>query len=99
MRPMQDVSKALLNAADALNSPSKAPTMREMAVHAQVGLKAARYSVTNLKRAGLLQIVRDRKVSYRNRPVAEYAPSTPTPPSPHVTDSLGAVLAGWSRTR
>lgn len=76
MRPMDEVSLALLAAARKLVTPDRAPTMSELAAAAGVAQGVARYTVQNLKRAGTLCIVRERKVERRNRPVAEYAPTT-----------------------
>lgn len=88
--------QALLEAARALTTPERSPTLLELAVHAQVGFKAARHTVTNMRVAGDLVIVRKRVVPYRNRPVAEY--STPralkrvgVEPCP-----LSDVFANWA---
>lgn len=74
MRPAGEVRQALLDAALALTTPERSPTQLELAVHAQVGFKAARFAVQNMVRSRALVIVRPRTVPYRNRPVAEYAP-------------------------
>ena len=57
-------------------SPHERPTLLELAHQAQVGVAAATHTVKNLRRAGLLQICGTRRVAYRNRPVAEYAPAS-----------------------
>lgn len=75
MRPVGDVSKALLAAAEELTTDDQAPTLRELAAQAQVGYAAALDAVKNLTRAKHLHIPRRRKVDYRNCPVAEYARS------------------------
>jgi DNA-binding transcriptional regulator YhcF (GntR family) len=72
MRPAGEVRQALLKAARELRTDHKGPTLRELAQHSQVGLLAARQTVSHMCRAGVLQIARPRKVAYRNRPVAEY---------------------------
>lgn len=72
MRPAGEVRQALLQAAADLTTPDRAPTLGELAEHAQVGYAHARWSVQNMARAGALRIVRTRRVAYRNRPVAEY---------------------------
>lgn len=72
MRPHSEVRQALLGAVQVLATPTQAPTLAEMAAHAQVGREHARRMVDNLKRHGALQIARTRRVPYRNRPVAEY---------------------------
>lgn len=76
MRPMGEVSLALLEAARKLVTPDRAPTLAELAAAANVGTAAARSAVRDLKRFGKLCIVRERKVEHRNRPAAEYAPTT-----------------------
>lgn len=75
MRPAGEVRQALLEAVLALTTPERSPTMLELAHESQVGFKAARQTVDNMRRAGILVVVRSRVVEYRNRPVAEY--STP----------------------
>lgn len=74
MRPLSDVAKALLSTANRLSAAGRAVTLAEMAAGACVGQTAATYTVKNLRRSGHLKIVGLRRVSYRNRPVAEYAP-------------------------
>lgn len=73
MRPAGEIREALLAAALALATDTQAPTVRELAAKACVGQLAARRTIDNLRRAGLLHIPRTRKVTYRNCPVAEYA--------------------------
>jgi hypothetical protein len=89
------VNLALMAAAEALVTPDQAPTLRELAAHACVGVVAARRTTSNLCRAGKLHIVRTRCVPYRNRPIAEYA-------AVHVNTeegvSLGTVLTLWGRS-
>ncbi len=96
MRPAGDIRLALLKAADELSTPERSPTMLELAMHAQVGFLAARKTVENMRRAGVLRIVRTRRVEYRNRPVAEYC-------TPARLASLGVkplalreIMAAWS---
>jgi len=72
-RPHGDVRQALLKAVAELATQDQGPTLREMAQRACVGLDAARRTVSNLKRCRALVIARERRVAYRNRPVAEYA--------------------------
>lgn len=62
MRPAGDVSIALLAAAGALARDDRAPTVRELAQHAGVGLGAATSTVKNLSRAGKLRQARQRPV-------------------------------------
>ncbi len=75
MRPPGEIHQALLDAARELFTPERAPTMAEMAEHARVGMTAATATVKNMKRHGALRQVRERRVTYRNRPVFEYAPA------------------------
>lgn len=75
MRPAGEIRLALLDSCRAQVTPERAPTMRELAVHAQVGREAARRTVENMSRYGVIVKVRERVVAYRNRPVAEYAPA------------------------
>lgn len=71
-RPVGEIRLALLKAARELTTAERSPTMMELACHSQVGFLAARRTVDNMRRAGALQVVRTRRVDYRNRPVAEY---------------------------
>ena len=75
-RPLSEVARALLTTANRLSAAGRAVTLAEMAAGACVGQQAARTTVSNLKRHGHLKIVGLRRVSYRNRPVAEYALAT-----------------------
>lgn len=52
-------------------------TLRELAQHAQVGYDAARDTVGNMARRGVLRVVDERHVSYRNRLVHVYELVTP----------------------
>ncbi len=75
MRPAGEVRVALMDAAIALARPNKGATMRELAQVACVGVDAARRTVENMARAGQLRRLQNRRVAYRNRPVAEYVPA------------------------
>lgn len=90
MRPPGEVRQALLNAAHTLSTPTRGPTLAELAAHAQVGRDHARCMVRDLKRHGALQIARTRQVPYRNRPVAEYVPAVVA-----ANDALTAAGAGF----
>lgn len=79
MRPAGEIRQALLTAAGELASAERGATLREMAARAQVGHKAARNTVANLHRAGHLLRREDRRVAYRNRPVAQYVPAHSVP--------------------
>lgn len=72
-RPRGEVADALLAAMDRLATPERAPTLLELAQAAQVGRLAARHTLGNLVRRGVVQVVRRRWVVYRRSPVAEYA--------------------------
>ena len=105
-RPVGEVSLALLRAAAELQTAERAPTMRELAHHAMVGVESANVAVKNLKRTGRLLQVRLRNVPHRTRPVAEYAPA-PDPQADQVAGDeprhghgwvdLGRCVAGWAR--
>lgn len=93
MRPAGEVRQALLQAAADLATAERAPTQRELAEAAQVSYCTARYMVPWLHRAGALRIVRTRRVDYRNRPVAEYAPALAAAPAARC--ELSAVMQRW----
>lgn len=95
MRPAGEVRHALLQACTQLATPDRGPTLREMAAVACVGVSAARDTVKNMSRAGLLRRVRDRKVDYRNRPVAEYAPAAVAASGDDGFVDLAQVLRVW----
>lgn len=77
MRPAGEVRQALLHACVQLAAPGRGVTLREMALQAQVGLGAARSTVSAMRRAGQIRIDGQRRVDYRNRPVAVYMPALP----------------------
>lgn len=72
---MGEVAKALLKTACELSAAGRRVTLAEMAAGACVGKKVARTTVSSLKKRGHLKIVGERRVDFRNRPVAEYAPA------------------------
>jgi len=105
MRPTGEVSLAMLQAAHAIRreraTSGQGPTLAELVARSQVGYKVARATVSNLKRAGHLEIVGTRRVPGRNRPVAEYAPATSSGEDlqgggPGWVD-LGNCLNAWAR--
>ncbi len=103
MRPAGEVRRAIHKASIELAHPDRAGTLRELAAHSQVGLKAARHTVSHMCRAGVLEIARTRKVDYRNRPVAEYCPAVATstdqlPPLVQLQGALGAWAPGAACT-
>ena len=73
MRPAGEVSQKLLQAVQQLATPGRAPILKELAAHTQVGEAVASQTLKNLTRYGRLRIVRTRRVDWRARPVAEYA--------------------------
>lgn len=101
-RPAGDVRRALLLAAIDLNMGDRAATLRELSRAACVGQSAARIAVKNMRRDGVLSLVRTRSVAYRNRPVAEYAPLCPLPWASAAQDAatgpdfcFGALQSAW----
>jgi len=98
MRPAGDVNQALIRAARLLAAESEAggASLAEIAAKACVGRDAARQHVPNLKRRGRLEIVGERRVDYRNRPVALYAPADPSAPLIQPGPVLlGQCLQAW----
>lgn len=103
-RPAGDVHLAMLQAAQAIRNERResgqGATLLELVRRSQVGYRVARQLVPSLKRRGQLQIVGERRVSYRNRPVAEYAPTQAVEadsPAGHGWVDLGRCVSGWSR--
>lgn len=99
-RPAGEVRQALLQACQQLQTPDRAPTVRELASAACVGLDLARRTLDNMRRAKQVVIARHRRVGYRNRPVAEYAPNTPwVGGSGHASGScaLANLMQTWGR--
>lgn len=95
MRPAGEIRQALLQACSDLATQDQAPTLREIAARAQVGLAAAEATMKNMRRAGVVRQVRERRVSYRNRPVAEYVPAAWLPPQDCPAQGLARVLTQW----
>lgn len=93
MRPAGDIRKALLDAVQA--APGR--TLQELAGHTCVGLDAARRTLDNLRRAGVVQRGPDRVVDYRNRPVATYMPAACSQPAANDSsiNNLCAALRAW----
>lgn len=96
MRPRSEEATALLETALRLSAAGRGVTLAELAAHSQVGKASARVLVPKLKRRGQLRIVGLRRVTYRNRPVAEYAPALEVPRMPGWV-ALDACLAGWPK--
>jgi hydroxyacyl-ACP dehydratase HTD2-like protein with hotdog domain len=101
MRPAGEIRQALLRAVCELSAAQPAgrgPTLKEVATKAQVGVAAALHTVKNMTRAGELRCISARrKVTYRNRPVAEYRPAEEPQTSAPDGPALDDVLAAWVR--
>jgi hypothetical protein len=96
MRPKGAVHLALLDAVEALATPDRGATLRELAHHTCVGTAAARLTLSNLLRSGAVEIARTRRVTYRNRPVAEYAlPQPKEEVEPTAGGVLASALSAW----
>ena len=99
MRPAGEIRQALLQACESLAARSAAgcgPTLREMAAEARVGLEAARRTVENMTRYGVLVVPRTRRVPYRNRPVAEYVPAAMAAQASAANDAgMAQLLRAW----
>lgn len=99
MRPSGEIRQALLQAAGELtfqeDGRQRGPTLQEMAAKAQVGVRAALMTVKNMTRAGALQAIGERKVDYRNKPVAEYAPVPPESRAAPSHAEVSRVLSLW----
>jgi hypothetical protein len=92
-----EVRTALLKAARQLATQDRAGTLQELAHAAQVGIDAARRTVDNMRRAGELERVRWRRVSHRNRPVAEYAPAAAEQATDEAVIDIATLLNVWAR--
>lgn len=98
MRPAGEVRAALLAAVRELQTDQQGPTLREAALHAQVGLQVAENTFRNLRRGGHVRIVRRRAVAYRTAPVGEYAlPQAGTEAATGC--DLGEALSAWMGQR
>lgn len=95
MRPRGDISQALLGAVVELRTEVQAPTLRELALHTQVGFKAAERTLDNMKRHGHVRIARRRRVDYVNKPVAEY--DLPAAQEGAGFVDLGDAISAWMR--
>lgn len=102
MRPAGEIRQALIKAARDvvadLSMPNRGATLAELADRSCVGRDAARRYVDNMRRSGALQIVGQRRVDYRNRPVAEYVPvDRGMPLVEQGWVDLGQCMADWVR--
>ena len=71
-RPREDKATALLNALAAFVSEGQKPTQQELAHRALVSQRDTRSTLSNLVRAGHVEVKGERRVHYRNKPVAVY---------------------------
>jgi hypothetical protein len=97
IRAAKDLAHERNREAAAATSTRRGATLAELAERACVGQQTARNLVPKLKSRGQLEIVGLRKVDYRNRPVAEYAPPDLDHPSQHGWANLGHCLKNWTR--
>jgi hypothetical protein len=102
VRPATEVRQAILQAVTTMATPDRGPTLQEInqAVCSQmpVGTDTVRRYLDNIKRSGAVCIARERRVDYRNRPVAEYAPAGNN--SNQIQQGwvdLGRSMADWVR--
>lgn len=101
MRPAGELRQALIQAVHDLAANGRGATLAEIADRACVGRQAARVHVPKLKSRGHLEIVGERRVTYRNRPVAEYGPakvlSLEDVQAMTGTAVLSNCMQGWTR--
>lgn len=104
MRPATEVRQAILQAVTTMATPDRGPTLQEInkAVCSQmpVGTDTVRRYLDNIKRSGAVCIARQRRVDYRNRPVAEYAPADSAAHGNQIQQGwvdLGRSMADWVR--
>lgn len=96
MRPAGEIRRALLLACIELHTPERAATLREIAAQSCVGLDAARRTMDHMRRSAQVHIARQRRVAYRNRPVAEYAPGPGAAQSASPSGSLDIIAQAWA---
>lgn len=104
MRPAGEIAQALLSAAREMarecdsTTGQRGATMAELAVRAQVSRSVATDRVKKLRERGHLRKVGERRVGYRNRPVAVYAPAAADDDVPAADAApLVACVSGWFR--
>ena len=101
MRPATEVRQAILQAVSTMATPQRGVTLQEInqAVCSQmpVGTDTVRRYLDNIKRSGAVCIPRERRVEYRNRPVAEYAPADSSNQIQQGWVDLGRSMADWVR--
>lgn len=75
-RPEGEIRRALFDAARSyVSSHSTGATWRDLAVQACVGFEAARITIKNMQRAGVLEVVGQTRVQGSRRPLSLYAPA------------------------
>ena len=98
MRPGGEIGRAIIAAAHEFAASGRGATLAELAERACIGRQTARDHIPKLKSRGHLQIVGERRVDYRNRPVAEYAPvDADAPVMGCGWVDLGQCMADWVR--
>lgn len=97
MRPTGEIRMALMEAARTLARPDHGPTLSELVQAAQVGYDAGLHTVKNMRRAGELVKIGERRVDYRNKPVAEWAPADLVPAAAAGHAELAAAMSFWER--
>jgi DNA-binding IclR family transcriptional regulator len=90
MRPAGEIRIALLDAV----TDAPGSTLQELALRAQVAVDAARRTLDNLRRAGVVMRGEDRAVAYRNKPVATYMPHAKAVAA-NDSISLATAMRAW----
>lgn len=93
-RPLGEVASVILVLLAKAQPDGDPMTLRELAEAGQIGIRVARFTLTNLHRAGKVEIVGYRRVYYRNRPIAEYRLAAPNEHHDGV-QGLSSALASW----
>lgn len=100
MRPRGDIRNALSRSAwELARQRAEGVTWRELAMHSQVGFKAARKTVFNMADAGELVAVGRVRMVGVCRPLTTYLPAPvegPTPATQRTADLTNAIN-GWAR--
>jgi hypothetical protein len=101
-QPRGDSFLAILQASQALRTEralsGQGATFRELIARSQVGVRVAKFTVGKMRQRRHLDITGWRKVSYSNKPVAEYAPAQgPDLFTPAGHGVLDHCLATWTR--
>ena len=94
MRPAGEIRQALSQAAHDLANERGGATWRDLAERAGVGYAAARNTVVNMERAGVLERVGFDKREHSNRWMSLYVPRSQGLATQ--TDQLGQVMRTWA---